>query len=361
MSIYSHRVPSVSVVLPAYNMEAYIAAAIESILNQTFKELELILIDDGSTDRTPQIIHSYTDARIIFLQNNNNKGNYPSRNTGIRIARGKYIAVMDADDIASPERLQSQYQYMETHPETVLLGTDFNYDPVIPKMNLPVSHEEIVFSFLEGYTSMLHPSFFIRKSVLQKINGYNESYRYAADYDLACRLSFLGKIENLTEVLMKYRRHPAQISQHKLVEQITYAGEIRKHYQIAFINKYKSDGQSLIEEKHVSYPAMGETIAHYTYARYHHDKGKEQQAEQLLDAILENIYADIPVCLYKGLCGIGCGLIYLLRNQFVEGDEDEILEDLDQTISSCLQASLDNSYYEDQMCYMNYRHNESPV
>ncbi len=112
--------PLVSVVMPTYNAGKYVEEAISSILGQTFSDFEFIIVDDGSTDRTPEILRTYTDPRIQLLFNEKNEGNYPARNRGCRLARGKYIAVMDGDDVAMPERLEKQVKFMEENPDFFL-------------------------------------------------------------------------------------------------------------------------------------------------------------------------------------------------------------------------------------------------
>lgn len=108
--------PLVSVIMPTYNDEKYVKAAIESILEQTLDDLELIIVNDGSTDRTREVIVQITDPRIKFIDNRENRGRPYARNCGLEIAKGKYIAVMDADDIALPDKLSKQYRYMEDNP-----------------------------------------------------------------------------------------------------------------------------------------------------------------------------------------------------------------------------------------------------
>src|ERR1700744_6185225 len=105
--------PKISIVIPVYNGERFIGKAILSILNQTFKDIEVIIVDDGSFDGTVSVINSIKDVRIRLIQNNINMGNAKARNIGNEAARGKYIAVLDADDVALPERLQIQYNYLE--------------------------------------------------------------------------------------------------------------------------------------------------------------------------------------------------------------------------------------------------------
>ena len=121
------QIPGISVIMPVYNTGEYLGEAIQSILDQTFRDFELIIINDGSSDNSLKIIKSFKDTRIKFISNTSNRGNYPSRNEGISIARGKYICVMDADDIALKSRLERQYLFMERNPEIGLAGSGFKY------------------------------------------------------------------------------------------------------------------------------------------------------------------------------------------------------------------------------------------
>lgn len=125
MKKQSEKTPFISVVMPAYNVEKYVEEAVCSILDQTYCDFEFIIVDDGSTDRTREILRSFSDPRISLLFNDKNEGNYPARNRGCRLARGKYIAVMDADDVALPERLERQVEYMEKHSDVLACGTAY--------------------------------------------------------------------------------------------------------------------------------------------------------------------------------------------------------------------------------------------
>ena len=118
--------PRVSVVMPAYNAEKYIGEAIDSILNQTFTDFEFIIIDDGSSDRTADIVKSYSDPRIRLLANERNSGIVASLNRGIQKATGKYIARMDADDYSRLDRIKKQVDFLDNHPEVIALGTSFS-------------------------------------------------------------------------------------------------------------------------------------------------------------------------------------------------------------------------------------------
>ena len=129
----------ISIIMPVYNEDKYLHAAIDSILSQTFDNFEFIIIDDASTDNSLQIIKSYTDKRIILICNEYNVGNYPSRNKGLEIAVGKYICVMDADDVAYPQRLELQYQYLEACSDLWILGTGLDFSIPGMKWTLPSS------------------------------------------------------------------------------------------------------------------------------------------------------------------------------------------------------------------------------
>lgn len=220
--------PSISVIMPVYNVEAYLKEAIDSILGQTFADFEFIIIDDASTDRSLDIIQSYTDNRITVIHNNANQGNYRSRNIGLSKAHGKYIATMDADDYAFPERLRVQYDYMERHPNVLACGSLFYIHNFI--IRKPISYMDIRTALLQD-NCFLHPSLFIRTEAMRVVGGYDEKYYYSSDYNLACQLSLLGKIVNLPEGLMVYRKHKEQISHKHAEAQKRYADNIRVRYR----------------------------------------------------------------------------------------------------------------------------------
>jgi glycosyltransferase involved in cell wall biosynthesis len=222
------RKPSVSVVMPVYNVEAYVGEAINSILNQTFPDFEFIIIDDGSTDNTLNIIQSYKDNRIIALRNNTNLGNYPSRNRGMKIAAGKYIAVMDGDDSAMPERLEKQLEIMEADDTLLAHGTAsvFSGGQISRR---PCSYELLKVMLLQN-NIFLHPSLIIRKEIIAEIGCYNEYYHYSSDYDLICKIARKGKIINIPDILMRYRLHENQISSAGRTRQAEFAEKIRLEY-----------------------------------------------------------------------------------------------------------------------------------
>lgn len=213
--------------MPVFNAEQYVSYAMLSILNQTFRDFEFIIIDDGSSDRSASIINDFKDRRIIFKQNSINKGNYHCRNLGMKIAKGKYICVMDADDISEPVRLQKQYQFMENNQETGICGSFIRNIPSNISPRFITDNDELKVAFLSNnYCS--HPSLIMRKDYLLKYNlKYNEAYNYSADFDLCARGFRYFKIQNIPEVLLQYRRHPKQISSARFEEQTKFADIIR--------------------------------------------------------------------------------------------------------------------------------------
>jgi glycosyltransferase involved in cell wall biosynthesis len=200
----------ISVLMPAYNAEKYISEAIESILNQTFKDFEFIVIDDCSTDGTGKIINRYAaeDPRIIFLRNESNLKISKTLNRGIDIARGKYIARMDADDWSYPDRLQKQFDFMEKNPEVGVSGgaVDICNEQmkITGRRKYNLSDSDIRKKIFR-YNPFAHSAIIIRKDVLQKSGLYDNDYNLAEDYELYFRIGRYAKFANLEDVLLKYR------------------------------------------------------------------------------------------------------------------------------------------------------------
>ena len=207
----SRKSPAISVVMSVYNSATYLKDAIESILDQTFEDFEFIIIDDGSTDNSVDIIKSYKDQRIVFLQNYKNIGLAKSLNKGISIARGKYIARMDADDISYNSRLEKQFQYMEDNEDIAISGSWIQtIGEKVELWKYPTSDKAIK-SELIFNSALAHPSIIFRKNMFQVKNlYYDESIDKAQDYELWSRVAQVYKISNIPEVLLGYRLHAAQ-------------------------------------------------------------------------------------------------------------------------------------------------------
>jgi glycosyltransferase involved in cell wall biosynthesis len=222
--------PKISVLMPVYNSEKYLAEAIDSILNQTLKDFELLIINDGSTDFSLEIAKSYAekDLRVSILKNTRSKGVAGALNTGLQVARGKYIARMDADDISFPERFQKQFDFMEKNPDIDVCGSWyelFGFNGGVIKT--PSSHKEIK-ETLVFYCCIGHPSVMIRGSSLYVCDlEYSEKYPNAEDYEFWCRVTDRFKFANIPEILLKYRVHENQTGFAKKKEQDNTADKVR--------------------------------------------------------------------------------------------------------------------------------------
>lgn len=202
----------ISVILPVYNAKNYISEAIESVLNQSFKDFELLIYNDGSTDSTKEIIDGYNDSRIVAFHSEVNKGYVFWLNEGIKQAKGKYIARMDADDISFPERFHLQFNYMEIHPEIGVCGSQIEVLGSGKLIKKPFSDNDIRWWFFKG-NPIAHPVVMIRKEVLDQFDFYyNNQLKPAEDYDMWWRMAHKTKIANLQIVLLKYRYHAEQES-----------------------------------------------------------------------------------------------------------------------------------------------------
>lgn len=208
------RTPAVSVVAGAYNAQRYLPEMIQSILDQTFGDFEFILVDDGSTDRTPDIIARYAakDARIRPIRIRHG-GIVDAANAGLDAARAPLIARADADDVAMPQRFEKQVRYLAEHPECVCVGSRMlliePYGSPMGESVHKLTHEEIDAELLRGSGwAMPQPVAMMRKSAVAGVGGYRNAYLWSEDLDLFLRLAEVGRLANLPDVLVKYRNHP---------------------------------------------------------------------------------------------------------------------------------------------------------
>lgn len=220
------RSPVVSVTMPAYNAERYIERSIASILAQSFTDLELLIVDDCSTDATRTIVELLraSDERIRILDGSH-EGIAVARNLAARHAVGSYVAVLDADDLATPDRFAVQVAYLASHPEVVAVGGQgFGIDadglPIAP-LDVPLTHEEIDAAHMRGDGAMvIHSASMIRREVLATLGGYRTSLPQSEDYDLWLRLAEVGRLANLPDVVVHYRMHTASITNQRNSEQL---------------------------------------------------------------------------------------------------------------------------------------------
>jgi len=202
--------PLISVVMPAYNAHKYIKSAIESILGQTLKRFELIIVNDCSTDETLPIIRSYSkkDSRIKIINNNKRLDIALSLNKGVGIASSNIIARMDADDIAFPNRLELQYKLINSSRNIGVVGANIEImdevENVIATRSYPTSSNKLK-SCLFRYSPFAHPVVFFRKNMFEKVGGYDPKYSPTEDLDLWFRLGSKSEFRSINETLLKYR------------------------------------------------------------------------------------------------------------------------------------------------------------
>ena len=221
--------PLVTVLMPVYNGEKYLKEAIESILNQTFRDFEFLIIDDGSADKSAEIIKSFNDARIRLERNETNLGLIKTLNKRLGLAKGKYIARMDCDDISLPKRLSVQVNFMEKHPEIGVCGSWVKIIGLKQEFvnRYPQNHEEAR-AYLLFNTPLAHPSVIIRKDVMEKHElEYDENYKHAEDYELWSRIINYAKVSNIPKVLLHYRMHDASVSKKNSSEQTENSDKVR--------------------------------------------------------------------------------------------------------------------------------------
>jgi len=203
--------PAISVVLPVYNGARYLRQAVGSILEQTFRDFELICVNDGSTDHSQELLEALAkkDDRIRIVSRPNS-GIVGALNDGIAVARGKYIARMDADDVSMPTRFEKQIAFLRAYPAIVAVGChvlriDPEDRPIGPE-EFPTDHVTILRRLRMGEGGKIpHPGVMIRKDALEKIGGYRQKYQWVEDLDLYLRLGEVGELANLPEVLLYYR------------------------------------------------------------------------------------------------------------------------------------------------------------
>ena len=231
--------PLVSIIMPVHNAEKYICDSLNSILTQTYKNLEIIIIDDASDDKSVDIISQVDDERIVLIRNERNLKQSLTRNKGIALAKGKYIANMDADDISEKTRIQEQVEFMENHDDIDICGTFLkafgNNKRYI--MKFPVHPHDLMIQSI--YASPFgHPAVMIRKSSIDRYGiKYDSNYTYSQDFELWSRIAFKGaRFANIPKTLFYYRVSDSQISNKHYAEQQIFRGSIVERNVNSLIN-----------------------------------------------------------------------------------------------------------------------------
>lgn len=228
--------PAVSVLITVYNDEKNISLAIKSIQEQTFQDFEIVVINDGSTDNTQLIVEKIQniDNRIVLI-NQNNQGTTKAANNGLQICKGKYIARLDSDDFSYPHRLQFEFNYLESHPNVVLIGGGSH---IVDKDGNIIGQRNI--KTTNPAKTLFHRCIFqqsdvmYRKNAVLSIGGYREKFKNAQDYDLWLRLSAIGEIAKVQEIFGVWRLNPGGYTLSRKIEQ---RKEIKLIKKMAFLRK----------------------------------------------------------------------------------------------------------------------------
>lgn len=257
--------PLVSVVMSVFNGEQYVRSAIDSILSQTHSNLEFIIIDDGSSDATLSILKQYVDPRVRLISRPN-RGLANSLNEGIAIARGKYIARQDADDISKPERLSLQISYLERRHDIGLLGCNYsaidNDDQPLYSTESLTHPDDLKLAEFVLLNQLCHGSVLFRRCVFDRVGPYDPTARFNEDFDLWIRFNRVCGIANLAEPLYLWRRNPNGISLLHAEEQLQFATRLRER---EFENFAPDPGQYHVWSYHpLSFPQG--------FSRYHERK-----------------------------------------------------------------------------------------
>ncbi|HEX3685178.1 MAG TPA: glycosyltransferase [Bryobacteraceae bacterium] len=218
---------AVSVVMPVFNAARFLGEAVESILAQSFEEFELIAADDGSTDESAEILERYArDDRRLRVFRCAHEGLPAILNFGCAQAEGKYIARMDADDIALPSRFERQIEFLDKHPRVAILGTQLERiredGTSMGFTNHPLEHAQIAAN-MQKFCCIHHPTVMMRTETVRALGGYREAFHGAEDHDLWLRAAEQFELANLPDVLLRYRLHTEAVSFRELEEQVIAA------------------------------------------------------------------------------------------------------------------------------------------
>jgi glycosyltransferase involved in cell wall biosynthesis len=224
------RTPVISVLMSVYNAERYLRPALDSILAQSFGEFEFIIIDDGSSDRSPQVLREYAgrDPRIR-LTVRPNRGLTRTLNEAIELAYGEFLARMDCDDVALPDRFERQVAALRADPSLVCVGGAFELidgkGRLLTRLRPPTDDTTIQQLLLKGHTAICHPAAMMRRDAVAKVGGYDLYFKTTQDLDLWLRLGEVGRLGNVPEVVLKFRQHESSVSETKREEQRRFGRE----------------------------------------------------------------------------------------------------------------------------------------
>lgn len=206
----------VTVVMPVYNAERFVGEAVQSILRQTYRDFDFVIVDDGSTDRSLELVRGFADPRIRLFENSSNLGHVRTLSRCVSLALGPLIARMDADDVASPDRLALQVAFLDDHAAVIglsgamrIIDADGRPGQIV---SVPTDSDSIRDWLALGRNPLHHPAAMFRRNAFDAVGGYRRAFAPAEDFDLWLRLSERGELANLPEVVLDYRVHSGQLS-----------------------------------------------------------------------------------------------------------------------------------------------------
>jgi glycosyltransferase involved in cell wall biosynthesis len=259
-------------VIAAYNAAQFVGKAISSVLAQTYRDFELIVVDDFSSDDSHAILHSFSDPRMRIIQHDANLGASTARNDALASARGEFIAILDADDVSAPERLERQVAFLDQNPRVGLVGcgiydnTDVN-GTVLHRSQLPEDNTTIQRTLMKEWC-FLHSSIMFRKSLQEVVGGYREAFEPAEDHDFVLRILELCHAHNLPEPLVSYRLNPKglSVSGHRQVKEARSAAiRLARQRRSGQIEALAVETGRLFEWKRRRNAARGLTAAFYKW------------------------------------------------------------------------------------------------
>jgi len=224
------NLPLVSVIMPVYNCEKYLKEAMDSVLSQTYKNIEFVVINDGSSDSSKEIILSYADPRIRFLENDSNSGIVFTRNKGLESASGEFVATLDSDDISLPDRIEKQVDFLNKNTDYGMCGTFFyaidSNGKFLKKIEFPTSARDVM-TFLTLGNCFCNSSVMIRSKTAKELK-YREKYDIVEDYEMWRQISKRAKLANLPFYGTLYRVHGNNISVAKVNDMFARVKKINR-------------------------------------------------------------------------------------------------------------------------------------
>ena len=246
--------------MPVYNGADYLKQAIDSILHQTYRDFELLVVNDGSTDSTRELLRTYSDPQLIVAENKRNCGLIASLNQGLEMARGEFVARMDHDDLALPRRLEKQINFLRKNTRFGLCGTWFqSFGAGAPTIARPPCHADDMAARLFVESPLGHPTVMFRRALFSEhALRYEDGFLHAEDYELWTRVAEVTELANVPEVLLQYRRHGEQSSTRSKLRQEETVAKIRER-QLRRIYPNASDIERTIHLTILSNCAFEET------------------------------------------------------------------------------------------------------